>query len=125
MGVSFLVAGLIARGELDEASAEYAQRAWEEDLPLAWPFTVLLFFRGRLHAARGDHEPAVAELLHTGELCEAWGVLNPAFVPWRSCAAASLTALGEAARRSGSPARSSRSPSAGAATVRWGWRSAP
>ena len=93
MGVAFLAGALIARGELEEAGTEYARRAWEAELPPVWPFVVVRFFRGQLRAARGEHERGLADLLHTGELCEQFGVLNPAFVGWRSCAAASLVAL--------------------------------
>jgi DNA-binding CsgD family transcriptional regulator len=93
MGVAFLAGALIARGELEDAGAEYARRGWDGELPPVWPFTVACFFRGQLRAARGEHERAVADLLLTGELCTRWGVLNPAFVWWRSCASASLVAL--------------------------------
>jgi DNA-binding CsgD family transcriptional regulator len=37
----------------------------------------------------------VSELLRCGELCEAWGAHNPAFLPWRSSAALSFVALGQ------------------------------
>jgi hypothetical protein len=55
-----------------------------------------------LHAAAGDHNAAVTDLLAAGELAERWGwVRNPALMAWRSDAALSLATLGDrpAARR--------------------------
>ena len=56
--------------------------------------------RGPLHArapysAAGDHRSAVEELTAAGAAAEAWGVRNPAAMPWRSSAAVSFAALGE------------------------------
>jgi ATP/maltotriose-dependent transcriptional regulator MalT len=60
--------------------------------------TPLLLARGRLHAAAGDHPRAIADLRATGERANAWGVLNPAMMPWRSSLSLSLAAVGERAR---------------------------
>jgi DNA-binding CsgD family transcriptional regulator len=37
----------------------------------------------------------VRDLLAAGETCQRFGIWNPALLPWRSCAALSLTALGD------------------------------
>jgi DNA-binding CsgD family transcriptional regulator len=97
LGVGFLLEPLAARGEVAAAYEELRARGLDGELPPTWPFVVLRFFRGRLHAAAGDHDRAVGELLQTGELCEAYGLRNPTFVWWRSSAAESLTALGQRA----------------------------
>jgi ATP/maltotriose-dependent transcriptional regulator MalT len=94
-GVAFLVEALSLRGDLEGAREALTRRGLDGDLPVAWQFTAVLFFRARLYAACGEHRRAVSELLRCGELCEAWGAHNPAFFPWRSTAALSLTALGE------------------------------
>jgi DNA-binding NarL/FixJ family response regulator len=54
--------------------------------------------RGRLHAAAGEHRAALEELTAAGAAAEAWGVRNPATMPWRSSAAVSLATLGEHAQ---------------------------
>jgi DNA-binding NarL/FixJ family response regulator len=59
------------------------------------PFNLTRLARGCLHAAAGNHETAVAELLAVGDLATRWGIRNPAMLPWRSAAALSLGALGE------------------------------
>jgi DNA-binding CsgD family transcriptional regulator len=48
---------------------------------------------GVLRAAAGNHEAAVQELLACGAEPRAFGVENPALVPWRSAAALSLAEL--------------------------------
>jgi DNA-binding CsgD family transcriptional regulator len=54
----------------------------------------LLHHRARARAVAGDHPRALEDHLTVGELADAWGVRNPAVIPWRSGAAASLLALG-------------------------------
>jgi hypothetical protein len=53
------------------------------------------FARACLHAAAGDHQTAVADLLAAGDLTGKRGIRNPAMLPWRSAAAVSLVALGD------------------------------
>ncbi len=96
--VAFLVEALAERGDFEAARAELATRGLDGPLPYAWATTPLLLARGRLHAAAGDHSAAVADLLHTGERAEAWGVRNPAMHPWRSSSAVSLAQLGDRER---------------------------
>ncbi|HEY7630570.1 MAG TPA: AAA family ATPase [Thermoleophilaceae bacterium] len=96
--IAFLVEALIERGQIDEARAELAVRGLADELPGGWATTPLLLARGRLHAAAGDHQAAVDDLLATGERAEAWGVRNPAMQPWRSSAAVSLAHLGDRRR---------------------------
>jgi hypothetical protein len=54
-----------------------------------------LLARGRLWAATGDHEAAVADYAACGRLLETWAITNPAVMPWRSHAALALAATGE------------------------------
>jgi DNA-binding CsgD family transcriptional regulator/mono/diheme cytochrome c family protein len=95
VSVAFLVEALIERGDLDAARQELAARGLDAELPLAWATTPVLFARGRLHAAAGDHAAAIADLTLTGTRAEAWGVRNPAMQPWRSSLATSLAQIGE------------------------------
>lgn len=97
IAVAFLIEALIERGEIALARSELAERQLDGTLPETWATTPLLLARGRLHAASGDHPEAARDLLATGERAEAWGVRNPAMIPWRSSAAVSLAALGERA----------------------------
>jgi ATP/maltotriose-dependent transcriptional regulator MalT len=94
---AFLVEALVQRDELELAYAELAGWGLDGELAVSWPTIALRLARGRLHAAAGDHERAVADLLDTGDLAEAAGIRNPAMHPWRSSAAVSLAALGRAA----------------------------
>ena len=91
----FLVDALCERDDVAAARAELAARGLDGELPPGWPSTVVRFMRGRLHAAAGDHRLAVADLTAAGAAAEAWGVRNPATMPWRSSAAVSFAALGE------------------------------
>ncbi len=95
--VAFLIEALIERGETAAAVSELAERGLDHELPQSWATTPLLLARGRLHAARDEHPPAIADLVATGERAEAWGVRNPAMTPWRSSVAISLAAVGERA----------------------------
>lgn len=65
------------------------------ELPPVFPFNVVKFARGCLHAARGDHETAAADLLSLGADAGRWGIVNPAAIGWRSAAAVSRSALGD------------------------------
>lgn len=95
--VAFLVEALIERGEPELARVELAERELDGELPLAWATTPLLLARGRRHAAVGDHPHAITDLRAVGERATAWGVVNPAMMPWRSSLAVSLAAVGERA----------------------------
>jgi DNA-binding CsgD family transcriptional regulator len=95
--VAFLVEALIERGDLELARRELSERHLDDELQQAWATTPLLLARGRLHAAAGDHRQAIADLRATGKRANAWGVLNPAMMPWRSSIAVSLAAVGERA----------------------------
>lgn len=94
ISVAFLVEALVERGDLDAARSELAHRGLDGELPYAWATTPLLLARGRLHAAAGNHESAIVDLMETGSRAETWGVHNPAMQPWRSSAAVSLAQLG-------------------------------
>jgi DNA-binding CsgD family transcriptional regulator len=54
----------------------------------------LRYASGLLHAAAGNHDAAIEELLGCGSLDPAFGNENPALLPWRSAAALSLSELG-------------------------------
>jgi DNA-binding CsgD family transcriptional regulator len=95
VSVAFLVEVLIERGDLDAARQDLTARGLDGELPVAWATTPVLFARGRLHAALGDHAAAIADLTTTGIRAEAWGVRNPAMQPWRSSLATSLAHVGE------------------------------
>jgi DNA-binding CsgD family transcriptional regulator len=92
----FVILGLIERDELGQARAMLTERGLMGDLWPILPMIMLRHARGCLHAAAGDHEAAVADLLTAGEQVQSCGYVNPAVLPWRSDAALSLLALGRA-----------------------------
>jgi DNA-binding CsgD family transcriptional regulator len=96
IAAAFLVPALAARGELAAAQAVLTGRGLAGELGPTWPFVVVRHARGALHAAAGQHPAAAADLLAAGKLAEQWGISNPAMMAWRSDAALSLSALGDA-----------------------------
>jgi DNA-binding CsgD family transcriptional regulator len=102
LATAFLVPALIDAGETERAQAMLAERGLLTGplLPV-FPFNVAQYARGCLHAALGDHETALADLLSLGADATRWGIVNPAAIGWRSAAALSQAALGdrETARR--------------------------
>ena len=78
------------------AQAVLTGRGLAGELGPTWPFVVVRHARGALHAAAGQHAAAAADLLAAGHLAERWGISNPAMMAWRSDAALSLSALGDA-----------------------------
>ena len=102
LSTAFIVPTLIDAGDTAQARTLLAERGLlEGELFPVFPFNVAQYARGCLHAACGDHEAAVAELLTVGTLATRWGIVNPAAIAWRSAAALSHSALGdiEAGRR--------------------------
>jgi DNA-binding CsgD family transcriptional regulator len=102
LATAFLVPALIDAGETEKARTMLAERGLLEGklLPV-FPFNVAQYARGCLHASRGDHEAALADLLALGTDATRWGIVNPAAIPWRSASALAQSALGDrdAARR--------------------------
>jgi DNA-binding CsgD family transcriptional regulator len=96
--VAYLMHALIERGEPEGAEAELVVRGWSGDLPGTWQYCVLRESRGHLLHALGRPSAAAAELIDLGRDVEAWGVFNPAMLPWRLRAALALVAAGEAGR---------------------------
>ena len=81
---------LIDRGALDDAERLFAEipSAAIERLLLA------LTVRGRLWLARGQSEPALADLLAAGARARRGGQVNPAYAGWRVPAVQALANLG-------------------------------
>ena len=96
IAAAFMVLALIDRGAVEQARAVLAARDLTGELGPTWPYVVVRHARGCLRAAAGEHEEAVADLLAAGDMAERWGIRNPAMMAWRSAAALSLSALGDA-----------------------------
>jgi DNA-binding CsgD family transcriptional regulator len=96
IATAFLIPALIASDARAAAHAVLTARGLTGELGSTWPYVVLRHARGCLRAADGDHQAALADLLTAGELAERWGISNPAMMAWRSDAALSLIALGDA-----------------------------
>jgi DNA-binding CsgD family transcriptional regulator/tetratricopeptide (TPR) repeat protein len=96
LAAAFLVPALIDAGDSERARAMLADRGLLTGplLPV-FPFNMAKYARGCLHAACGDHEAAVTDLLALGQEAAQWGIVNPAAIAWRSAAALSLSALGD------------------------------
>lgn len=93
--VASLIQPLLERGRVDEAQEALEGTGFAGELPLVWSATLLLVPRGQLRMAQGDPSRALEDLLEAGRRADAWGVRNPAVVPWRSRAALAHLALGE------------------------------
>jgi DNA-binding CsgD family transcriptional regulator len=97
LATAFLVPALIDAGDTGRARAMLTERGLSEgELLPVFPFNLAQYARGCLRAADGDHEAAVTDLLGVGAVAERWGIVNPAALPWRSAAALSQSALGDA-----------------------------
>ncbi|MDQ4048445.1 MAG: LuxR C-terminal-related transcriptional regulator, partial [Actinomycetota bacterium] len=85
----------LERGEVDGALDEIERAGYGGTVPEIATFAWLLAARGRLHAARGDYERGLADLLAAGRTSVAVGLGNPAVCPWRSEAALIQLRLGK------------------------------
>jgi len=94
LATGLVVPAMLDAGDVAGARALLAAHDLLGELPPVLPFILTRFARGCLHAALGDHEGAVADLLAAGDLELRFGFRNPAMLHWRSAAALSLTALG-------------------------------
>jgi ATP/maltotriose-dependent transcriptional regulator MalT len=85
---------LVEQGDL--ASAQAALRRLDDPRPLSIERPCLLHARGRLHAARAEHQSALEDFLETGRLLsELFGIQTDSWVPWRTSAAEAANALGD------------------------------
>ena len=92
--LALLIRTLIERDALEEADTELARTAPPLDShSIAAPG--YLFSRGRLRAAQGRNEEALADFLESGQRCERLGI-TLAIWPWRSEAAIAHALLGHA-----------------------------
>ena len=91
--VGFLVDLLLERGDLADAERVLGSVRSDEQVHAGYrPFYLLA--RGRFAAVTGDARNALAELTALAEYAESLDLRNPAYVPWRSCAALSLRLVG-------------------------------
>lgn len=95
---SVVAAILLERGQLEQARGTLENAGILGPAALlspAYPVTMALHLRGRIRLAGGDAAGAAADLTECGRrLCD-YGESNPAFINWRSGAAAALSQLGE------------------------------
>ena len=87
---------LIERGEVDEAQALLDAHPETEAERGLFPYTLLIWARGRLRAAQRRPREAIEELERYGEVMLAVGFIAPVNDRWRSDAAACYLALGDA-----------------------------
>ena len=88
--VAVLAEALVDRGALAEAEALLAPLGPGEQLADYQGNNLVLLARGRLRLAQNRPGDAAADLLELGRRCDAWTLLNPAAMPWRSHAALAL-----------------------------------
>ncbi|MGW3044735.1 AAA family ATPase [Kitasatospora sp. NPDC001159] len=86
---------LVLQGRLDEAQTLLEQAELTGDLNGHWINDYAHLARGRLRAAQGRPEEAIADFLECGRRTEARGMRCPWIYPWRSEAAVAHLALGE------------------------------
>ncbi|WP_439659828.1 helix-turn-helix transcriptional regulator [Lentzea sp. HUAS TT2] len=91
VALAWLVLALVEAGEPDRARAVLES----ERLTAHADCAELCFARGRLLLAQGQSAAALDEFLDCGRLLSAWGVVNPAVLPWRSSAALAACDVGD------------------------------
>jgi DNA-binding CsgD family transcriptional regulator len=91
--VAFLAQALLDRGETDEAASVVGDAGFPEQPPANVHLNFLRLIRGRLRIQSGAPERGVEELLELGQITRLIPCDNPAFFPWRSCAAEGLRLL--------------------------------
>jgi len=84
----------IHRGDLPRAASYLDNPEQGEEDPGVWEWAFVRGRRGILRAAQGRLAEALDDLLTAGSWLGALGVINPAYLPWRSEAALVLTRLG-------------------------------
>ncbi|MGH2955616.1 MAG: LuxR C-terminal-related transcriptional regulator, partial [Solirubrobacterales bacterium] len=92
---AWLAMALMERGDLDQAERALARANADPQVPDNAHWHAFLDARAQLHLLKGEPGRALEDALECGRRFEAVGGRNPAFVPWRSRAALSLTELGE------------------------------
>jgi ATP/maltotriose-dependent transcriptional regulator MalT len=92
---AYLALALISRGELEAAGGALVDEpAALEGVTTTWA-TEMMFAAGCESVAQGQFETGAELLLGCGRRALAWGVINPAWLPWRTEAALALHQLGE------------------------------
>jgi tetratricopeptide (TPR) repeat protein len=84
----------IDRGDLPRAASHLDNPEQGEENPGVWEWSYVRGRRGILRAAQGRLAEALDDLLTAGSWFGALGVINPAYLPWRSEAGLVLTRLG-------------------------------
>jgi DNA-binding CsgD family transcriptional regulator len=94
---AYLALALIARGAVDDAPALLGDDpASLETSSVTWA-SETMFAAGAGAVASGQAARGAELLLGCGRRALAWGVINPAWLPWRSSAALALHQLGDTA----------------------------
>jgi DNA-binding SARP family transcriptional activator/tetratricopeptide (TPR) repeat protein len=85
---------LLGLGRVDEAE-RWLDSVTGHANPQTWDWTIVKYRRALVHSARGQAREAAAHFLDCGRRNAAWGLNNPAHIPWRSYAAMELVKIGE------------------------------
>ncbi|MGW0519050.1 ATP-binding protein [Crossiella sp. NPDC003009] len=88
---------LLALDRTEDALELLYRMRLDGELPELWHFNHVLDVRGRLRLAMGDLDGALADFTECGRRLAAWGVRNPAVIPWRGYQALALHAAGRQA----------------------------
>jgi ATP/maltotriose-dependent transcriptional regulator MalT len=98
LATAYLAYVLIARGSFAEAARTLpADLAALAHAPPTWA-TETLYAAGLAAAMDGRREQGAELLLASGRRALSWGVINPAWIPWRSEAALALVGTGDRAQ---------------------------
>lgn len=92
---AYLADVLMEQGRAEEAEKVLSQPVRGDEPHDHAHLLSLMDSRARLSIVKGETRRGTAELLEAGRRFEAVGGFNPAFLPWRSRAAAALATMGE------------------------------
>jgi DNA-binding CsgD family transcriptional regulator/tetratricopeptide (TPR) repeat protein len=90
-----LIESMLERGEIDAAARLLDEFPVTVELPAIMPINSMLASAGRLRLLQGRAEEAIQLLRECGRRLDAWGILNPAVVSWRSDLALALLQVGD------------------------------
>jgi DNA-binding CsgD family transcriptional regulator len=95
---AWLLAALVDRGDVVAAERLLTARRADGHLPPELPTGPLLWSRGRLRRAQGNHAAAADDFFGAGAILHDSGMVGPGPLTWRADAARAVQAIGDVTR---------------------------